>query len=163
MLVAGGLALLTVLVTSAVSAEQPAANKIRIRKSERTMTLYHDQQELQSFSIVLGRQPVGAKEKRGDGKTPEGTYRIDSRNERSGFYRALHISYPNEHDRQAAAAKKVNPGGDIMIHGMKNGLGWLGPLHRMIDWTDGCIAVTNAEMDEIWKRVPVGTTVEIVP
>ena len=146
-----------------VDAQPLAATKVVVRKSDRTITLLHGQQVLRTFSIVLGREPLGAKEKQGDGKTPEGIYRIDSRNEKSGFHRALHISYPNEHDRKLAAAKKLNPGGDIMIHGIENGLGWLGPLHRLIDWTDGCIGLTDAEMDEVWKLVPVGTEIEILP
>ena len=151
------------LVLVRVDAQPLAATKVVVRKSDRTITLLHGQQVLRTFSIVLGREPLGAKEKQGDGKTPEGIYRIDSRNEKSGFHRALHISYPNEHDRKLAAAKKLNPGGDIMIHGIENGLGWLGPLHRLIDWTDGCIGLTDAEMDEVWKLVPVGTEIEILP
>ena len=99
----------------------------------------------------------------GDHKTPEGHYVLDRRNPKSKFYKSIHVSYPNEQDRRKAQAKGVPPGGDIMIHGLPNGMGAVGAAHRLTDWTDGCIAVTDAEMDEIWKIVPDGTPVEIRP
>ena len=119
--------------------------------------------ELKSYKIALGANPVGPKQLQGDHKTPEGTYVLDRRNQRSRFYRSIHISYPSENDRAQAAKLGGDPGGDIMVHGLPNGFGWLGDGHRHMDWTDGCIAVTDAEMDEIWKMVPNGTTIEIRP
>lgn len=99
----------------------------------------------------------------GDGRTPEGVYSIDRRKVKSTFHRALHVSYPNDDDLAQAKARSVSPGGDIMIHGLPNGLGFLGKLHLKGDWTAGCIAVTNPQIEEIWRAVPDGTKVEIVP
>ena len=111
--------------------------------------------------MSLGREPVGPKKAEGDRRTPEGVYTIDTRIERSAFHRALHISYPNVADRAAAQSAGVSPGGAIMIHGIRNGLGWLGRAHRLIDWTSGCVAVTNPEIEELWRAVRDGTPVEI--
>jgi murein L,D-transpeptidase YafK len=96
-------------------------------------------------------------------RLPEGVYVLDRRNRHSQFYRSLHISYPNAEDRARARKLKIPPGGDIMIHGLPNDYGWLGSAHRAHDWTDGCIAVTNEEIEEIWRVVPEGTTIEIRP
>jgi murein L,D-transpeptidase YafK len=115
------------------------------------------------YAVAIGRGGLAPKERLGDHRTPVGIYQIDHRKLDSRFHRALHVSYPNDSDRQRASKLGVNPGGDIMIHGLMNGLGWLGPLHRMVDWTDGCVAVTNAEIEEIWSAVPDGTPVEIRP
>lgn len=113
--------------------------------------------------MALGSQLNLPKERQGDGRTPEGLYIIDGRNASSAFHRALHISYPNVADRARATAGGFAPGGDIMIHGIRNGLGWIGSLHRIFDWTKGCIAVTDGEIEEIWNAVPNGTVVEIKP
>src|SRR5262249_23683024 len=115
------------------------------------------------YKVALGTQSIGPKTRQGDHKTPEGAYIIDRRNPHSQFYRALHISYPNAADRERARKSGVAAGGDIMIHGLPNGYGRLGSAHRLKDWTDGCIAVTNQEMDEIWRLVPDGTKIEILP
>ncbi len=139
------------------------AEQILIEKSAHRLTVIRAGKSLHVYRISLGKNPIGPKEREGDGKTPEGQYVIDRKIMQSGFHRALHISYPNAADRARAAALGVSPGGDIMIHGLKNGLGWLGPLHRFSDWTQGCIAVTNAEIEEIWDMVPVGPPVKIVP
>lgn len=145
---------------------QPAAikaDRIIVLKSERTLTLMHDGKPLKTYKVALGGEPVGAKSRQGDHKTPEGTYVIDRRNSHSQFYKALHVSYPNTDDLARARKLRVSAGGDIMIHGLPNGMGWVGSAHRARDWTDGCIAVTNDEIDEIWKLVPDGTPVEIKP
>jgi murein L,D-transpeptidase YafK len=117
---------------------------------------------LKAYPVALGSQS-GRKQCEGDHRTPEGMYVVDSRNERSAFHRALHLSYPNATDLKAARKAGCSPGGAIMIHGAKNGFEWLGRLHRLKDWTTGCVAVTNAEVDEIWNAVPNGATVEIRP
>jgi murein L,D-transpeptidase YafK len=139
------------------------ADRVLVLKGDRALVLLRDGKPLKRYTIALGRKPRGPKQRQGDSRTPEGVYRIDSRNRASRFHLALHISYPDAADRRRARQRGVPPGGDIMIHGMRNGLGWIGPLHRLIDWTNGCIAVTDREMDEIWRAVPVGTPVEIRP
>jgi murein L,D-transpeptidase YafK len=149
---------------AAASLEIPLqADRILVVKSERKLMLLHQGAVLKSFWIALGRHPEGQKTAAGDGKTPEGLYRIDGRNADSYFHRSLHISYPNEADRDRARRLNAQPGGGIRIHGLPPGYGPTGPGERMIDWTDGCIAVTNADIEEIWARVPVGTVVEIRP
>ena len=136
--------------------EHTQANRVVVRKDARRLELYRDGQLLKAYPVSLGRHPTGAKERQGDGRTPEGEFRIDGRNPRSSFHKALHISYPTASEVTLARSRGVDPGGLIMIHGIKNGLGWLGHLHRLIDWTDGCIAVTNREMDEIWLALMPG-------
>jgi len=158
------LLLASFLPLPADGAERPLqADHIVVLKSERRLMLLHEGVVLKSFWIALGRHPEGIKTAAGDGRTPEGIYRIDARNRDSYYHRALHISYPNDADRKRAWRLGVDPGGNIRIHGVPPGFGPTGPGERMFDWTDGCIAVTNADMDEIWARVPLGTTVEIRP
>jgi len=137
------------------------ADRIVVIKSAHTLTLYAHNQSLVTYPISLGRHPVNHKEREGDGRTPSGRYTIDYKNSRSCCYLALHISYPNASDIAHATAIHANPGGAIMIHGLVHGLGWLGRLHRFYDWTNGCVAVTNQEMREIWSAVPAGTPIEL--
>jgi murein L,D-transpeptidase YafK len=139
------------------------ADKVLIKKKERRLTLLSKGEVIKNYKIALGGNPVGPKERQGDNKTPEGTYIIDSRNRDSGYHLSLHISYPNKNDKMRAKELGVSPGGDIMIHGIKNGLTWVGASHAEVDWTKGCIAVTDEEMEEIDKLVPNGTIVEIRP
>ena len=139
------------------------ADKVLIEKNERRLTLLSKGEVIKTYKIALGGNPVGPKERQGDNKTPEGTYIIDSRNRDSGYHLSLHISYPNEKDKMRAKELGVSPGGDIMIHGIKNGLSLVGASHAEVDWTKGCIAVTDEEMEEIYKFVPNGTIVEIRP
>ena len=139
------------------------ASKVLIEKSQRALTLLSQDKVLKIYKIALGGNPKGPKERQGDNKTPEGTYVIDSRNRDSAYHLSLHISYPNEKDRKRARELGVSPGGSIMIHGLKNGFSWIGDLHTESDWTKGCIAVTDEEIEEIAALVPNGTTVEIRP
>ncbi len=139
------------------------ADRIVIIKSERSLTLFHQGKVLKTYKVALGHEPQGPKVRIGDNKTPEGLYTIDSRNAHSQFHLSLHISYPNAEDRARAKKLGVNPGGDIMIHGIPPAYAYLGALHRQTDWTLGCIAVTDPEIEEIWSMVPVGTVVEIKP
>lgn len=127
------------------------------------MTLLSAGKVVKTYRVALGGQPVGAKTQEGDHKTPEGIYLIDSKNPKSRFHLALHVSYPNAADQERAKKLGVSPGGLIMIHGLPPLFAWVGAQHLRMDWTDGCIAVTNAEIEEIWRLVPVGTTVEIRP
>ena len=118
---------------------------------------------IRTYKVALGKNPVGPKERQGDGKTPEGDYFISGRNRASSYHRSLAISYPNRTDRARAKKLHVDPGGDIAIHGLPNGRGWIGAAHRLADWTLGCIAVTDEEIEEIWRLVPNGTPVRINP
>lgn len=139
------------------------ADRVVIEKSAHRLTLYAGARVLKTYQVALGQGGTAPKTRQGDGRTPEGLYRIDSRNPHSAYHLALHISYPDAHDISRAASLGVPPGGQIMIHGLPNGMGRLGPLHRAVDWTAGCIAVTDAEIEEIWHAVPDGTPVEIDP
>jgi murein L,D-transpeptidase YafK len=114
-----------------------------------------------SFFFGAALVLLGAKQQEGDMKTPEGIYKIDSRNPQSDFHLALHVSYPSDDDKARAAERSVSAGSDIMIHGIRNGLGWIGAFHRLNDWTVGCIALTDEEIEELWRVTPDGTTVEI--
>ena len=153
---------LTAGLHCAAAATTVQADKIVIVKSVRTMTLLSGEKILKTYKVALGSVPVGAKRVEGDHKTPEGDYRIDAKNSHSQFH-SLRISYPSAADQQRARRLGSRPGGAIMIHGLARPFAYLGPLHRQTDWTDGCVAVTNAEIDEIWKLVPVGTKVAIRP
>jgi tetratricopeptide (TPR) repeat protein len=139
------------------------ADKILIKKEERRLTLLSKGKVLRTYKIALGGNPNGPKERQGDNKTPEGTYIIDSRNRDSRYHLSLHISYPNDKDKKRAKELGVSPGGNIMIHGIKNGFSYVGDLHAEVDWTKGCIAVTDEEIEEIDRLVPDGTAVEILP
>jgi murein L,D-transpeptidase YafK len=156
------IALIAALACSA-AARALQADKIVIVKSTRTMTLLAGEKVLKTYKVALGTAPIGPKRVEGDHKTPEGNYNIDARNPQSRFHLALHISYPSAEDQQRAHKLGARPGGAIMIHGLPGPFAYLGPLHRQTDWTDGCIAVTNAEIEEIWRLVPLGTKVEIRP
>ncbi|MDJ1499142.1 L,D-transpeptidase family protein [Xanthocytophaga agilis] len=151
----------------ACSKKQPAihdkADKVLVFKAKRKMQLLKGNNVLRTYTIALGESPEGHKGKEGDERTPEGKYTLDWRNAKSSCYKSLHVSYPNEQDRKSAEEKGVSPGGMIMIHGLHPSITWVGRFHTLYDWTNGCIGVTNAEMDEIWKAVPDGTTIEIKP
>ena len=136
---------------------------VLIEKGVRRLTLKREGKEVAVFKVALGGTPQGPKECQGDAKTPEGDYQISGRNPHSAFHKSLRISYPSKSDRIRAAALGCSPGGDIMIHGLPNGRGWVGASHSLTDWTNGCVAVTDSEIDQIWKLVPDGVTVRIVP
>jgi murein L,D-transpeptidase YafK len=140
-----------------------AQTTVVVYKSERKLVLLSLGKEIRSYKVALGSEPVGPKTRHGDHKTPEGVYTLDSRNPNSHFYKAFHISYPNSKDIAIAKKLGVSPGGDIMLHGLAKEYTWVGKAHTLHDWTDGCIAVTNEEMDELWRLVPVGTPIEIKP
>ncbi|MDK9354854.1 L,D-transpeptidase family protein [Lelliottia sp. V106_10] len=140
------------------------ADLIIVHKASRSLTLMRQGISFASYPVSLGRNAdAGPKQREGDKKTPQGRYYIDSRNARSRFSLSLHISYPNKTEIQHAKEGDYPPGENIMIHGVPNGWGWFSPLFQRIDWTDGCIAVTNDIMREIWQHVPTGTPVELRP
>ena len=139
------------------------ADSVVILKKDHLLELFAKGKLIRTYKVALGQGGFAPKTREGDARTPEGTYVIDSRNAASAYHKALHISYPNADDRRRAAKLGVSPGGAVMIHGLPNGRGWVGAAHRMYDWTLGCVAVTDDEIDEIWKLVPVGTPVEVRP
>ena len=127
------------------------------------MSAYSKGKLLKTYPIALGKQPVGHKHFEGDGKTPEGKYRINDRNPNSAYHKNLGVSYPNDADKAYAAAQGKSPGGLIKIHGIKNGWGSIGKKHLQRDWTDGCIAVTDEEIDELYRSVKHNAEIEILP
>lgn len=139
------------------------ADSVLVLKSERKLHLLSGDEIIKTYNIALGGNPIGHKERQGDQRTPEGLYLIDRRNPRSAFHLSLHVSYPSSADTMRAVQNGWSPGGDIMIHGLPNGLGLAGRLHKATDWTAGCIAVTNDEIEEIWNSVSDGTPIEIRP
>jgi murein L,D-transpeptidase YafK len=144
-----GLLLLVLSISARTTAQvhlsdNTRADRVLVVKSARTLTLLNHEQVLKVYKVALGGVPLGPKTRQGDHRTPEGIYVLDRRNDHSKFYRAIHISYPNAQDRERARELGASPGGDIMLHGLPNGYGWIGKGHRARDWTDGCIAVTDA-------------------
>jgi murein L,D-transpeptidase YafK len=140
-----------------------AADSIVVEKGKRTLTLYALGQPIRTYAIALGTQPIGDKVRIGDGRTPEGLYHIDFKKEQSRYHMALHISYPDAAHTERASKLGVSPGGDIMIHGLPPGYENLGAAHAQYNWTEGCIAVTDREIEEIWAAVPRGAPIQIKP
>lgn len=136
---------------------------VRVLKAERKLQLLSSSVVQKEFKVALGGSPVGHKQTEGDQKTPEGNYVLDYKKSDSAFYKAIHISYPNAEDAARAKKQGVSPGGQIMIHGQKNGLGWLSGVSQSFDWTNGCVALSNADMEEVWKSVKSGTRIELRP
>lgn len=143
--------------------ELQAVDRVLVIKSKRMMLLLKDSEIVKVYRISLGKSPVGHKIKAGDKKTPEGRYILEAKKYPSKYYKAIRISYPNEQDILQAKNLGVLPGGDIMIHGLPADFADIGSIHRIVDWTDGCIAVTNEEMDELWELIPVGIPIDIMP
>lgn len=155
------IALLLAVSTSAYSGEK--ADRVVVEKGKRLLHLYKTGKLLVSYKIALGGEPVGAKQQQGDNKTPEGHYILDFKKPDSAYYKAIHISYPSAQDKENAGKLGVSPGGDIMIHGQPNGYGWAAGMTQQFDWTLGCIALTNADMEAVWEAVDAGTPIEIKP
>jgi murein L,D-transpeptidase YafK len=139
------------------------ADAVLVIKSEKRLYLMNKGSQFASLRVTFGAQPVGHKQKQGDERTPEGYYVLDYKNPSSRFYKSIHISYPNLRDRTNAQHLGVNPGGDIMIHGQTNGWEWASPIMQFFSWTDGCIALSNKDMDRVWEAVDPGTPIEIRP
>jgi murein L,D-transpeptidase YafK len=138
-------------------------DKLIVIKSKRIMEAYSNGQLIKIYKVSLGQNPLGDKECEGDNRTPEGAYEINDKNPNSGFHKNLGVSYPSAIDKREAERKGLEPGGDIKIHGLRNGIGFIGKFHRMFDWTAGCMAVTNNEIDELYDAVDVGTSIIIKP
>jgi murein L,D-transpeptidase YafK len=143
--------------------QDAVADRVLVEKSARRLTLLWNGSVLKSYRIALGRAPVGPKEYEGDQRTPEGVYSIDFHKPDSDYHLALHISYPEQRDIDRAAIQGLSAGSDIMIHGLPNGRGWIGRFHRRRDWSAGCVAVADFEIEEIYRAVADGTPVEIRP
>lgn len=139
------------------------ADSIVVEKAQRTLTLYSGGYVVRTYRVALGKQPAGDKIRRGDGRTPEGLFHVDFKNPQSKYHMALHISYPDAAHAQRAASLGVSPGGDIMVHGLPPAYANLGAAHTEYDWTEGCIAVTDKEIEEIWRAVPAGAPIQIKP
>jgi murein L,D-transpeptidase YafK len=146
---------------SGVSAQK--ADAVLVIKSKSRLYLMSKGERIASFHVTFGQNPKGHKQKQGDERTPEGHYWLDYKNQNSKFHKSIHISYPNAKDRANAKRLGVNPGGDIMIHGQKNGWGWASPIVQFFPWTRGCIALSNMDMDQVWEAVDPGTPIEIRP
>jgi murein L,D-transpeptidase YafK len=144
-----------------ISVDRQSIDRVVVDKSERRLLLLRGAQVIAAYQVSLGGDPRGHKRREGDEKTPEGFYTLDWRNGKSSMFRSLHVSYPDASDKQQAELRGDDPGGMIMIHGQPNYFGWAGPVLQLFDWTDGCIAVSNAEMQEIWDMVPNNTPIEI--
>ena len=140
----------------------PTVDRVEVYKARHEMRLLHDGQLVKTYRVALGRQ-AGKKEHAGDNRTPEGSYVIDFVKRHSVYHRALHISYPNQTDYQQAALKGERPGGNIMIHGLAAETPIALRMHELFDWTRGCIAVTNHEIEELAKLVKPGTPIVIYP
>lgn len=138
-------------------------DKLVVLKGKRVLEVYSGGEVIKTYAVALGGNPLGDKEFEGDKRTPEGTYVIDSKNPGSGYHKNLGISYPNAADRAEAKRKNLDPGGEVKIHGLRNGRGYIGKFHRLMDWTAGCVALTDEEVDELYARVEVGTPIVIKP
>lgn len=152
-----------VSLSCSLASAQNKADLVRVLKSERKLELVANGKIIKEFKIALGSDPKGHKQQEGDGKTPEGKYVLDYKKADSAYYKAIHVSYPNENDVSLAKARSMNPGGQIMIHGQKNGLGWLSFISQRMDWTQGCVALANDDMDTVWNLIEAGTKIEILP
>ena len=158
--------LIALFASLSVGATPPPPQKatfVYVHKAARQMFLYDGKVLLATFPISLGRSPVGHKEREGDKRTPEGRYVLDYKNPNSQYYLSIHVSYPNAQDKKHARELGVSPGGDIMIHGQPNSSSYSPDVLQRYDWTDGCIAVTNEQMDQIWAMIDVPVTIRIAP
>jgi murein L,D-transpeptidase YafK len=157
------LLVLPLIHTAGGASEEQKADAVLVVKSEKRLYLLDEGEAFASYHVTFGEDPKGHKERRGDGRTPEGRYVLDYKNSQSSYYRSIHVSYPNKQDRRVAKQLGADPGGDIMIHGQPNGWGWAGFALQTISWTDGCIALTDSDMDHVWQAVDPGTPIEIRP
>lgn len=148
---------------SVISYAEEKADRVLVEKSKKTLSLYRGDKLLSTYHVVFGANPVGHKQQEGDERTPEGKYLLDYKKADSAFYKAIHISYPNAHDIASAKKRGVSPGGAIMIHGQRNYFGWASFVTQFFNWTQGCVALSNSDMEAVWSAVEVGTPIEIRP
>lgn len=158
------LIIVLLLILQTVNGESAQkADAVLVIKSENRLYLMNKGERFASFPVTFGAEPTGHKQVQGDERTPEGHYILDYKNPNSDFYKSIHISYPNARDRENARRLGVNPGGNIMIHGQANGWEWAAPLVQLFSWTNGCIAMSNRDMDRVWSAIDPGTPIEIRP
>jgi murein L,D-transpeptidase YafK len=153
----------TFLLCSGLAYSEQLADFVLVIKSESRLYLMREGRELDSFKVAFGSNPDGHKQAQGDGRTPEGHYTLDYKNLNSKYYKSIHLSYPSALDRENARKRGVRPGGDIMIHGQANGYGGFSAIVQLFNWTNGCIALSNKDMDVVWQKVRTGTPIEIRP
>ena len=157
------LLLAILMITACAGQPERKVDYVLVEKSKNQLHLIKDEQPIRSYQVALGQNPVGHKVQRGDLRTPEGRYNMIFKNENSKFYRSIYINYPNEHDKIMAQLRGVDPGADIVLHGLPNGYRDNGLPFQPMNWTQGCLAVRNHEMDEIMSLVEVNTPIEIRP
>lgn len=157
------LLLTLLLIASSTMAAVEKADRVVVTKSAKTLTLFSGSRVIATYPIALGFNPVGHKQREGDGRTPEGQYVLDYKKTNSAFHKAIHISYPNSQDIENAKRLGVSPGGAIMVHGQKNKFGWASFYTQSYNWTKGCIALSNEDIDAVWSAVETGTPIEIQP
>jgi murein L,D-transpeptidase YafK len=157
------LVLAAALSAPAAAADFPLADKVLVEKGKRQLHLLRNGRPFRTFKIALGLSPEGDKEQEGDQKTPEGYYMLDARNPDSDYFLSIHISYPSASDQAEARRKGVDPGSAIMIHGQPNNPTFSAAYYAREDWTNGCIAVSNSDMIDIWLMTPDSIPIEIVP
>jgi len=157
------IAAVALMLCSEMVYSEQMADFVLVIKSESRLYLMHKGKEFASFKVAFGGNPRGHKQQQGDERTPEGRYTLDYKNAQSAYYKSIHISYPNAKDRESAKKRGVDPGGHIMVHGQRNGYERLSIFAQFFNWTNGCIALTNKEMDVVWQTVNPGTPIEIRP
>ena len=155
--------IIVILLFLGTAHSEQTADLVVVEKSKSRLYLMREGEAFASFRVAFGSNPKGHKQEQGDGRTPEGRYILDYKNSGSAYYKSIHISYPNAKDRKEARNLGVDPGGDIMIHGQKNGYGRLSILVQRFNWTNGCIALSDRDMDTVWNAVKPGTPIEIRP
>lgn len=153
---------LVILGAERAEAAKPA-QLVLVKKSERTLMLFEHGQLLKSYKVSLGQNPIGHKERQGDNRTPEGKYYLTWTNDRSKFYKSLHVTYPNDEDRKRAWSKGISPGGDIKIHGLPNKPVYPEDIYMSLNWTNGCIAMKNRDLDDLLSKVKYQTPIYIIP
>ena len=157
------LLLILFLCSSTSVYSEQKADSVLVIKSEAKLYLINNGLTFTEFHVAFGSNPRGHKKEQGDGRTPEGKYILDYKNVNSAYYKSIHISYPNAKDRADARRRGVDPGGEIMIHGQKNGYGRYSFVTQFFNWTNGCIALSDKDMDAVWKAIDPGTPIEIRP
>jgi murein L,D-transpeptidase YafK len=155
--------ILTIVINVAYSGNSNKADEVLVIKSERRLYLIKNKKQFAEYRVTFGDNPEGHKVQQGDQKTPEGKYILDYKNPNSNYYKSIHISYPNKKDREISKKLGVNPGGEIMIHGQLNGWEWASLITQLFSWTDGCIALSNEDMGQLWLAIDPGTPIEIRP